>query len=116
MPAISSVVITVDVRRKVQCDKYYSMAGSIVFGDGTSTYPAGGIPVTKGQLGFRNTLRGLYFNDESSGDGYVYKFSLANLTVRIYQMGASLSSPLTEVSGAYVPAASTTLQFEAEGY
>lgn len=116
MAAISSVAVSMDVRHEVCTDKYKSIQGSVVFGDGTSTYPSGGIPVTLGQLGFRNALRGLYFNDQSSADGYVYKFDVSTLSIRIYQVGAAVSTPLSEVTTAYVPAASTTLSFEAEGY
>jgi hypothetical protein len=116
MAALSGAAVVMDVRHKVVEDKYFSLSGTMTFGDGSSTYPTGGIPITKGQLGFRNTLRGLYFSDESSSDGYVYKFDLATLSLRIYEIGASFSSPLTEVTTAYAPAAATVLSFEAEGY
>ncbi len=117
MAALTGVVATMDVRHANVQDKFKQIAGTLVFGDGTSTYPSGGIPITKAQLGFRNTVRNIDVIDNSNGDGYVYKINLAGLTVRIYQVGASNSAPLSEVTaGTFAPAANTTLSIEAEGY
>ena len=115
MGAVTTTV-TMDVRHKAQTDKYFSMSGTVAFGNGSLTYPTGGVPVTLAQLGFRNTCRGVYFCDDSSADGYVYKFDLATLTIRIYETdSASPPAPLVEMTTSYTPLA-TTLKFEAEGY
>lgn len=116
MASITGVVATMDVRHAQPQDKFKQLCGSLVFGDGASTYPTGGIPITLAQLGFRNTLRALNIIDMNSGDGYIYKFNLSTMKIRIYTGGASTSVPLVEVSTAFVPVAGVALQVEAEGY
>ncbi len=116
MAALTGATVSMNVRRKTVDDHYFELDGSFVFGDGASTYPSGGIPVTLGQIGFRNVLSSIHWTDESSSDGYVYKFDVATLSIRIYQTGTAANDPLNEVTTAYVPALATNLTFTAKGH
>jgi hypothetical protein len=63
----------------------YEAVFSVVFGNGTLTYPSGGIPLTKSKLGCPSDLEELVIMDGSNGDGYVYKWDRTNNKIRIYQ-------------------------------
>lgn len=118
MAAITGVTInSVDVRHGLVTDKFKKFSVSLSFGDGALTYPSGGVPLTKTQLGFRNTIRSLLINNASAGDGFVYKFDSVNSTIRIYQgdNNNAADAPLIELLTSATPAA-TTLLYEAEGY
>jgi hypothetical protein len=87
MAAISSsdVSYVLDQRNAVISDKDKRYDAEISFGDGALTYPAGGIPLDKGLLGFRNYLKDLVLVDASNGDGLIYKFDKSNQKIRIYE-------------------------------
>jgi hypothetical protein len=56
-----------------------------VFGDGTSTYPSGGIPLSGlSSWGFPYTIGDVMIMDSSNGDGYIYKWDAVNNKIRIY--------------------------------
>lgn len=118
MGAISGIALSsLSVRDKqVNSDKIKRVLATITFGDGVSTYPSGGIPVAYATLGFRNTIKSLELVDDSSGDGYVYKYDYTNKKIRIYQADytATAAGVLTEISTSATPAA-TTLVVIAEG-
>ena len=118
MAAISSsdVSYSMDQRNGVVSDKDIRYNGSISFGDGVLTYPTGGIPLDIGKLGFRNKLDNLVLVDDSSGDGYVYKFDKTNNKIVIYEgeYTAVADGPLVEIANTDTPAA-TTLQVIAYG-
>lgn len=130
------------IRQQFVNDKYKQHAVVIQFGDGASTYPASGIPLsatgvqgtsvpgtstTYGatalavavSFGFRADLKLLEIMDFSSGDGYVYKFDKNNLKLRIYQVAASGSvgatGALAEVPTSFVPASGVQLKGYAIG-
>jgi hypothetical protein len=111
MAAISSsdVSYSVDARNGVISDKDKRYSANISFGDGVLTYPAGGIPLDKGLLGFRSELKDLVLVDASSGDGYVYKFDKSNQKIRIYEAEytAMADGPLVELGALATPAATT---------
>ena len=61
----------------------------IVFGDATSTYPSGGIPLSNlKNWGFPYEVSEVILTDASNGDGYVYKWDSVNNKLRIYQSPA----------------------------
>lgn len=82
----------------------------VAFGDGVKTYPAGGIPLTKGKLGCPVNLESLIIVD-SSADGFVYKFDQVNGKIRIYQgdNANAAAAPGVELGGADTPAATALL-------
>lgn len=56
-----------------------------VFGDGSSTYPSGGIPLSGlSAWGFPNVVGEVFITDASNGDGYIYKWDKLNNKLRIY--------------------------------
>jgi hypothetical protein len=118
MPAISAsdVSYSMEQRKGVVSDKDIRYSGTISFGNGSLTYPTGGIPLDIGKLGFRNKLDSLVISDDSHGDGLVYKFDSANNKILIYHGNYSSPSagPLVEVPNTYAPAA-TTLKVIAYG-
>lgn len=119
-------VITGDNRyggaRGVPEGKRRRNAVQITFGDGVATYPSLGIPLpTRGSTGFGGFglvrfLERLQIDSPSPGDGYVYKWDSVNNSIRIYQVGAAVATPLAEVSTAFVPANNTTLYATAVGW
>jgi hypothetical protein len=90
---------------------------NVIFGDNASTYPSGGIVLPAfGAFGMVRFLEYLQFIDNVSGDGYVYKYDVANKKIRIYTGAASASLPLVEVSTSFVPANNVTLISLAVGW
>lgn len=87
----------------------------VVFGDGALTYPAGGIPLLKANLGQPNDLEELFFIDPSSGDGFIYKYDESAEKVRIYKE-ADLTAALTELTSGVDTPAATTLRVKAIGF
>lgn len=80
----------------------------ITFGDGALTYPAGGVPLTKGKLGLPNYVESLL--QIGTANGFVYKYDSANEKLRIWQgdNDNAADAPLIElVGGAATPAAAT---------
>lgn len=49
----------------------------LAFGDGSLTYPAGGIPITIGKLGCPNVVESLVVYDQGTS-GYKYQYDTAN--------------------------------------
>jgi hypothetical protein len=113
MPAITGAVVVADQRDMLVTDQYQEIDASVTFGNGALTYPPGGIPLTAAQFGFRNFIKAVDFVDPSSGDGYVYKYDQATASIRIYEVGPALSTPLSELGS--VAVAATTLQVYARG-
>lgn len=65
----------------------FSNRGTITFGNGSLTYPTGGIPLTKGSMGCPRVLRGLEIFS-SGGSGYKFELDAANAKLKIYQSNA----------------------------
>lgn len=88
------------------------------FGDGSLTYPSGGIPLTADKMGCPNQIISVMLNNPSSSDGYVYKYDLANNKIRIYQGDNNNASdaPLIELVAATATPAATTLTLEVTGW
>ncbi len=91
---------------------------SISFGDGVLTYPAGGIPLLKGNLGCPNEVRSLDLFSPDSSNGFVYKYDLANNKIRIYQgdNDAVADGPLIELVAATATLAAATLSANVKGW
>jgi hypothetical protein len=117
MTAISGASLSaLNIRTKqVNSDKIKKVVATITFGNGALTYPALGVPVTAALFGFRNTIQSLEFVDDSSGDGYVYKYDATNKTIRIYQANYTATAAGVLVELGSVAVAATTLVVAAEG-
>lgn len=116
MVALGNAVVTVNERRIVGKKRRNRI--TIVFGDGASTYPAGGVPLPgSGSLGMIRQLDYVLLVDASNPDGFVYKYDQTNSKLRIYsEQAVALNAPLLEVSAAFVPALNVTLTGEAVGW
>lgn len=115
--AASDVTYSIGDKRKEESGLRRNIC-TISFGDGSLTYPAGGIPLTAGKMGMGTSIKAFSFVSPSAADGYLYKYDLANNKVRIYQgdNNNAADAPLIElVSGSATPAA-TSLVAEVVGY
>jgi hypothetical protein len=112
MAAIAAGNVTYALQEGTQQTNHnsrYEATFSIAFGDGVLTYPAGGVPLTKANLGCPASLESLILIDPASANGFVYKYDSANEKLRIYQgdNDAVADGPLVELGGAAAPAAAT---------
>ena len=119
MADIASANVTyalVKQRKEDSSNKVISLTAT--FGDGALTYPSGGIPLDKNKMGCPNTILSVMLNNPSSGDGYLYKYDLANNKIRIYQGDNNNASdaPLIELIAATATPAATTLTLEVTGW
>lgn len=117
----SSVAYTQLLKPRKDDSNFRTFEFKLVFGDGASTYPAGGIPLTAAKLGCPVQVRSLDLFSPSSGDGYLYKYDFVNNKIRIYQSPAIASAPSTavaliEVTTAFVPVSNVTLYASVSGY
>lgn len=94
-----------------------TVIADVAFGDGALTYPAGGVPLDLGQLGFRNEILSMNLSDAANANGFVYKFDSGNNKIRIYQGDYDLGAdgPLLELVGGAATPAAATLRVEAVG-
>lgn len=94
------------------------VSASVAFGDGVLTYPAGGVPLTKAQLGLPTVLESVLLVDPASANGFVYKYDQANEKIRIYQGDNDnvADAPLIELVGGAATPAAATLKVVAVGH
>lgn len=108
--ATDVAVTQLDIGRKSIFSKRKFYRVKLVFGDGSLTYPAGGVPMPAfGTLGFVRFLDGLLEMETPPDDTNIYKYDQPNNKVRIW-----VSSTGAEFSGA--PAASRTIIATAIGW
>lgn len=75
---------------------------TIAFGNGTLTYPTGGIPLPAiGKFGMKRQLKMLLLQ-QPSANGFVYKYDAANHKIKIFTQGMTTGSTAasTSASGA----------------
>lgn len=115
--AAGDVVHTV-TKKVMQDSGLREISANIVFGNGVLTYPAGGVPLTKAQLGLPVVLETVHLVDPSASDGFLYKYDKANEKIRIYQgdNNNAADAPLIELVAATATPAATTLKVLAVGY
>lgn len=116
--ASTDVVYTIQSQEVMAPAPTKRVQATLVFGNGTLTYPTGGVPVSKGSLGFPSVISTLSFIDAASGNGFVYKYDLANAKIRIYQgdNDAVADGALVELAGGSATPAAATLKVLATGY
>lgn len=90
----------------------------ITFGDGTDTYPTGGVPLTKGNMGLTEAIEEFYIMDAGSANGFVYKYDYDNEKIRIYQgdNDAESDGALVELAGGSATPAEATLIVKVVGW
>lgn len=106
----SDVSYAVSFRKKKESSQVEQVV-AISFGDGVKTYPAGGIPLTKGQMGCPNVIVSAEMVDAGSADGFIYKYDLANNKIRIYQGDNTnvAAAPAVELGAVAVAASSVKM-------
>lgn len=73
--AASDITVTILNHRRVEARSHNNI--ELAFGDGALTYPAGGIPLSKGVLGCPNVIESLVVYD-SSTSGYKWSYDKDN--------------------------------------
>ena len=63
------------------------VVAALTFGDGVDTYPAGGVPLTKGNLGLPNSVDRLLIFDKDT-NGYDFSYDYANEKIVMIQTDA----------------------------
>jgi len=71
----------------------------IAFGNGSLTYPTGGIPLTKAKLGCPTDLEEFTIMDAQDADGRMFKYDRENGKIRIYNPGGSHAHDLLVKGG-----------------
>lgn len=72
---------------------------TIAFGNGTLTYPTGGVPLPViGKLGMKKQLQRLLIQ-QPSANGFIYKYDAANHKIKIFTQGAVTGSTAADACG-----------------
>jgi hypothetical protein len=103
MAAILSTDVTVSVatdKRDIAhgaAQKNISIA-DVTFGDGSLTYPSGGVPLPAiGEFGFQREIQ-LGLIEEAPANGFHYKFDRENHTIKIFTQGVTTSSTAADAN------------------
>lgn len=91
--ASTDVVYTLSTHKKME-DSRHIVTASLVFGNGTLTYPAGGIPLLKGSLGCPHSIDSFNVEDVAAS-GYVFMYDRVNEKLRMFQSAAISASAHT---------------------
>jgi len=96
---------------------YKSNSFDVTFGDGSLTYPTGGVGMAKAKFGCPNVIKKLNFSEPAAGNGYVYKYDLSaeKLVMYFADYDAGADGALIEVTTGIAPA-SAVLRIDVEGY
>lgn len=96
----------------------YKGVWTVSFGDGTDTYPSGGIPLTKGSLGCPTVIETVNISEPDADDGYIYKYDDSADTIRIFQgdNDGTADGPLVELTGGATAVAAASLILEVTGW
>lgn len=81
------------------------------FGNGVDTYPAGGIPLIRGNFGMPNQVEVFDFQNMANSNGFIYKYDPTNFKIRIYQgdNDAVADGPMVELGNVAVAATSLSV-------
>lgn len=91
---------------------------TVAFGNGTLTYPSGGVPLNKAKLGCPNVIERMLVTGPASANGFVYKWDPVNEKLRIYQgdNDNAADAALIELVAATATPAAATLYVEVMGW
>lgn len=110
MVAIASTDVTLTLSEETRQNHKKMNKVSLAFGNGTLTYPSGGVPLPAiGNFGMVTALDGLVYLEPDAGNGFVYKYDQSAHTIRIYQgdNNNAADAPLIELTTAATPASAT---------
>lgn len=95
----------------------YSNEGTVAFGNGTLTYPAGGIPLTKASMGCPNYLESIEIIEQTVGTtGFVYRYDRTNEKLMIFSQGLLTSATGPAAAGATGAVATNAAASEVAAY
>lgn len=110
--AAANVAYTM-VKQSTLADSRKMNVVKLVFGDGSLTYPSGGIPLTKGKMGCPVTIDSLVVFDQGTS-GYKYQFDKTNMKLIIMQAPAQTHGhDFTIVKGAILASSELGLSADA---
>jgi len=93
--------------------------GSVSFGNGSLTYPSGGIPSAKNVYGFAKRILS-WEVVESNGDALLYEYDISAEKIRAFfptqQTGATGNRAGIEFTGGSTAPTATVLQVKATGF
>jgi hypothetical protein len=95
---MAAVVVTILKRKKIE-DNREIVNANLAFGDGSTTYPALGIPVPGALFSCPRAVDSLVFSDEVNGSPNIYKYDQINQKIRIWipTTGAEFSGVIPSV-------------------
>lgn len=92
---------------------------TIAFGNGSLTYPSGGIPLTLASLELpAGELKEFRIEEDAAGNGLIYKYDKSALKIRIYEADTTgdADKPLVELDAASDAPAAVSLEVVVVGY
>lgn len=92
---MAAVAIVVDKIKKLEDNREIANA-TLTFGDGSTTYPAGGVAVLGKNFGCPRFVDSMFFQDDA-GSTNIYKYDSVNQKIRIYVEGAAVYAEMTGV-------------------
>ncbi len=117
MPPLAAADVTVTVAERWYAGTKLCTRGSLSFGDGAKTYPAGGVPLpAASQFGFVRAIDDLIITGVNGlASDYQVRYDRANHKLQLFEEeSVAAGGPLPEADGAEAPAARTYF-FEAIG-
>ena len=120
MPDLAAGDVTYTINKQTWLpDGGYRNFITIAFGNGALTYPAGGVPLTKGKMGCPTTVTALTFIEKNfAADGFDVDYDLSAEKFLMYKYDYSVGTDggkITLVATTDTPAA-TSIECIAEGY
>lgn len=120
MPALTAADVTLSIapRYARQTDQgLRRVSGTLTFGNGTLTYPTGGVPLPAiGNFGFRAAVSTfIVFGNNALATDYGVAYNPAAHALLLYQSAASAGTPHPEADTLEAPAA-RTYSFMASGF
>lgn len=111
-------VTTTLISNNIHASGFRDVVADMAFGDGALTYPTGGVPLTKGDLGSPNSIRSFTLVEPDAGNGFVYKFDASAESLRIYQGDNDnvADAPLIELVGGVATPALATVRANVIGF
>jgi hypothetical protein len=88
----------------------------LTFGDGTSTYPTGGIPLVLSKYGAPNSIDFVDILDTSGGGGYVYTYNRSTSKLMMFYAPTTTPGALVEVASSVAPASGLNLLVQVSGH
>lgn len=89
MTDLASTDVTITVQKSLKTGKRRRNRCKIAFGNGTLTYPSGGVPLPAAKsFGlYGNVLEYLVITDSNDASGFVWKYDQENKKLRCYVQG-----------------------------